>query len=852
MATPIANDDLNYTTDEDSILRVNTVSGVLSNDTDADNDALAAQIVSNPKNPLFDIKTNGSFTYDARYHGQLWVDTDGTDPTLSSVADGDVLLVNGFDSLAAGATVYDEFTYAASDGQDEDTATARVAVTGVNDAPVADDDAGTFQQGVDTSITVDTLAGDTDVDIWPVPDTLTIVGLADLVDDTQGATDSDTTPGDGLTITTLEGGTATLNNDGTIEYTAAPGFFGIDTIEYTVSDGNGGTDTGVVRITVLPANEAPVAGDDTRQVREDAGVTTFASVLGNDTDADDAPLIAADLVDPIGSALRSVDVNGDPLIASDPFFGVTGTLVDFNADGTFGYDPDGQFESLGVGDTAYVEFDYTAYDGHGASDTATVTLEVQGENDDPTGVSPDAVKVYEAGLSTGSQNHRDENGALIAAIPTVQDIDITISDVDASDTPFVAGTTGGDKTTLVGTYGTLEFFDDDTVRYTLNTNADHVALQGHNGGIVDDFTVYVVDEHGGYSDPLTVSVQVIDDVNFLAVLPVDGNGDPIGTLDTLDDKDVAFADGAVATDSFTLVPGADGQTLDVVGIPDEFMLADGRMVNSAVYTDAAGNEAVRGTDSEGDTFYEIEFDPDPDSDASTLLGAYTLTMFQNPPQVVNDLDFSAISAGGPQENPVVENIGFDGGFFTDGTDIFGTFDTTGTPNNNDDFINPNNAGGVGIGDGNIQRFEALEIDVTGSTGNVTAMELDVEGVGGGIGEGDILWEAVDDGVVIDSGSIFLNLASQNGAQTISIDPAGDFDFIYVALDPEDFDSNDKMRINRIATVEEVANEDIVLGFRLNSDDDDGDHSPADPGYEEFYVTVLGDNGGEIDPGIVIA
>lgn len=114
------------------------------------------------------------------------------------------------------------------------------------------------------------------------------------------------------------------------------------------------------------------------------------------------------------------------------------------------------------------------------------------------------------------------------------------------------------------------------------------------------------------------------------------------------------------------------------------------------------------------------------------------------------------------------------------------------------------------------------------------MEFDVEGVGGGIGEGDIPCEADDDGVVIDSGSIFLNLASQNGAQTISIDPDGDFDFIDVALDPEDFDSNDKKRINRIATVEEVANEDIVLGFRLNSDDDDEDHSPTDPGYEELF------------------
>ncbi len=214
--------------------------------------------------------------------------------------------------------------------------------------------------------------------------------------------------------------------------------------------------------------------------------------------------------------------------------------------------------------------------------------------------------------------------------------------------------------------------------------------------------------------------------------------------------------------------------------------------------------------------------------------------------------FDSLAAGGPQEEPIVDNIGFDGGFFADASNIFDTFDTIGIPNNRDDFINPNNAGGIGIGNGNIERFEVLEIDVTGSTSNVTAVKMDVQGVGGGIGTADVLWEAVSGGVVVDSGSVDDIDFSSKDAHTIEVGPDADFDFLYVALDPDDIDGNDKVRINRIATVEEVANEDIVLGFRLNSDDGDGDHSPADPGYEEFEVTVLGDNGGEIDPGIVIA
>lgn len=868
---PTANDDLSYSVNEDEILRVNP-SGVLGNDTDADSDHLSAHVVTNPRNPLFDFKTNGSFVYDARYHGELKLDT-STD-TLSST--GDFTLVNGFDSLAAGATVYDEYTYVANDGQDDsNTATVRVAIEGVNDDPVADDDAATFQQGIDTSITIDALNGDTDVDIWPTADTLTIIALTDLVDDTAGATDSDTTPGDGLSITTLEGGTATLNPDGTIEYTADEGFFGIDTIQYTVSDGNGGTDTGEVRITVLPTNEAPVALDDSYMVSEDAGTTSLGAVLANDADADDAPLIAADLTDPIASALTLVEVVDEfdvpygthPLLTS----GDTGVLVDFNDDGTFDYNPNGEFESLGVGDTAFVEFDYTAYDGHGASDDATVTLEIQGENDNPTGVSPDAVKVYEAGLATGSQDDPDDTG-----IPIVQVIDITIDDVDFSDTPFVAGDILGDTTTLVGTNGTLEFVDEDTVRYTLTSNADHDPVQGHNGGIYDNFSVWVVDEHGGFSEELTVTVEIIDDINFLAVAPVDGTGTPLFAANPLEDTSVAFSTGVSTSDLYTLVPGADGQSLDVVGIPGEFTLGDGRTVTSTVVSEN-GTAVVEGTDSEGDLFYRMVFDPDPDSDPTTLLGNYTLTMFQDPPVVINNIDFSALKAGGPQEDVTVQNIGFDGGFipsdFDPDTDSLAfDFDDVGIPNNSDDFINPNNAGGIGIGNGNIERFEVLEIDVTGSAGNITGVELDVQGVGGGIKDAGVIWEAVDwndanmNGQVdngeltaVASGEVTMDVDgvtpldfSAKDPYTIRIEPGADFDLLYVSLNPDDIDGNDKVRINRIATLEEEAAEDILLGFRLNSDDPDGDHSPADPGFEEVVVTVEGDNGGQIDPGIVVA
>jgi len=71
----------------------------------------------------------------------------------------------------------------------------------------------------------------------------------------------------------------------------------------------------------------------------------------------------------------------------------TGTLTAYDAsggfdyatdNGAFNYDPNGQFESLAVGETATDTFTYVVTDGHGGTDTATVTVTIAGENDAPT------------------------------------------------------------------------------------------------------------------------------------------------------------------------------------------------------------------------------------------------------------------------------------------------------------------------------------------------------------------------------------------------------------------------------------------------------------------------------------
>jgi VCBS repeat-containing protein len=61
----------------------------------------------------------------------------------------------------------------------------------------------------------------------------------------------------------------------------------------------------------------------------------------------------------------------------------SGALLRLNADGTFDYDPNGQFEALIDGQTDNDSFDYKISDGNGGTDTATVTVTITGADEGP-------------------------------------------------------------------------------------------------------------------------------------------------------------------------------------------------------------------------------------------------------------------------------------------------------------------------------------------------------------------------------------------------------------------------------------------------------------------------------------
>ncbi|MGB5215915.1 MAG: Ig-like domain-containing protein, partial [Anderseniella sp.] len=119
----------------------------------------------------------------------------------------------------------------------------------------------------------------------------------------------------------------------------------------------------------------------------------------------------------------------------------SGALLTLNSDGSYDYDPNGAFEDTAVGDTATDTFSYVVSDGNGASDTATVTVTVDGGNDTPTEIAESYVESYrQALIDCGIWNSLDVlAGSVLVDLDNVVDSDAsdthTFSIVDGTGTP---------------------------------------------------------------------------------------------------------------------------------------------------------------------------------------------------------------------------------------------------------------------------------------------------------------------------------------------------------------------------------------------------------------------------------
>ncbi len=500
-----------------------------------------------------------------------------------------------FDYLASGETATDTFTYTVTDAAGESsTETVTVTVTGVstNTPPV--------------TYPVD-LAADEDGKI---------IFRVIFEDPDAGDSHTHSVNTDGLK------GVLTETSSGIYEYAAAPDFdylaegeTGTTTFTYTVTDSFGASHTSTVTLTITGQNDGPVA-----------------SAMNVSTTESSPVVITPDFADPDASDTHTFAIDTSS---------TTGTVT-INDDGTFTYNPNGEFDALNRGETATDTFTYTVTDSKGESSTETVTVTVQGESDvtvhpgklvasdgaekdwfgysaqvndhgvvvvgsvldDDKGENSGSIYVYTpdgsgyaktklvasdgyVGDVVGEQTAINSSGVIVASAHGDDDVA-----EDAGAIYVFTPTEGGgySQVKLTASDGVAK---DNLGRAGLSINADGVIVASAYGTDTDKLYIFTPDGSGGYTETKLVASGANGFSTWLSTVSINDNG-------------VVFADGPGALARVFTPDGSGGYTELQLKAPDSngyfgghgTVSMDGSLVISGkgafyVYTpDGSGNYTI--------------------------------------------------------------------------------------------------------------------------------------------------------------------------------------------------------------------------------------------------------------------
>lgn len=211
-----------------------------------------------------------------------------------------------------------------------------------------------------------------------------------------------------------------------------PDYEGDEDYQITLSSPvNSNLGTSSVTTTIVDDENPPVAQDDAETTDQDTNVTD--NVLADNGNGVDS--------DPDGDSLTVTEVNGAVFTPGAPIGLLSGAEVTMQPDGSYVYDPNGQYDFLAAGQSTTDTFIYTISDGTGGTDTATVTITITGTNDAP--IDFDAGQAYDKVqlcAAYGGEIHVTA-GSVIAAFQNVVDADLsdthTYRIVDNTGTPIV-------------------------------------------------------------------------------------------------------------------------------------------------------------------------------------------------------------------------------------------------------------------------------------------------------------------------------------------------------------------------------------------------------------------------------
>ena len=422
------------------------------------------------------------------------------------------------EALRTGDTLTETFTYTVTDTAGATSSTTLViTIHGADDLPFAVIDinnsveaGGVNNNSNGTSPTGNVFTNDI------TPNGSTLLGVVAGVQGSASGQVNQAVTGDygSIAIDAAGNYSYTLNNAlSAVEALRVSGDHLFDIFTYTFEDMYGYSTTTQVTIVIDGKNDNPVSADDLSIAIESGGLNNgtagsdaTGNVLSNDSDVDSGDtknvigLVAGVASSASGSVGTSVGGNYGSIVV--------------NADGSYSYTVNNSLaavQSLRTASNTLTDvFTYSIEDTAGATSTATLTITIQGRNDNPLAVFDTAVAVEAGGASNGTAGTNPTGNVLT-----------NDTDVDGGDSKTVLGVASGVVSSInvdvgnsvAGTYGAITINSNGTYSYVVdNNNATVQALRTSGETVLDVFTYSMVDSAGAVSTTqITITIQGAND-----------------------------------------------------------------------------------------------------------------------------------------------------------------------------------------------------------------------------------------------------------------------------------------------------------------------------------------------------
>ncbi len=515
---PVASDDTYFISSDDTSISIPANTGVLQNDSDAENDALTVIISEAPSSGSVTLNEDGSFDYTvetAGFNTDTFIytlsDSNGSQSTAEvtielsdlkpvpesyELSEGDTLSIDNANGVlgndsdsnnleissvivtepshgtitlsADGSFIYehdgsenrsDQFTYKLENANgDESKATfVNLNISNINDAPTANNTSITLNEGASLNF---------------------LPNYEDLDNEFSDLTFVVSTPESGNTGS----GVLTIDENGQLNFTHGGSEITSDLFTYTVSDGEFTSDPANIRVTILPVNDAPVIDTSDLAITADEGGSITKSITITDAEQDSTSLLQ---VTGGEASYGSVQIDGTSIIYThDGSTNFSDSFVLRSYDGTaFGSDVTFTVAINEVNDAPILKSGATtSYSlDEGASSTISLTNLFTDEEGDSITVSVSSAgngALSDQGDGSFTYQH-DGSETLtdsftvtasdgVSESQTTQKINLTISPVN--DAPSIGGITGLGVDQLDELVITPTISDPDNTSFTLSVS----------------------------------------------------------------------------------------------------------------------------------------------------------------------------------------------------------------------------------------------------------------------------------------------------------------------------------------------------------------------------------------------